>query len=164
VDFMPSPNRNTGRPTGRPYIVEYDSLSKSCETCGVVFGLRDERFQSRARFERRRFCSVACAGVEPSLREKFWGRIFRNDESGCWEWRGASYGKGYGAISIRGAKTRVHRFSYELHKGPIPEGLMILHACDNRLCVNPAHLRPGTAKENTADAIARGRLKGRSGT
>jgi hypothetical protein len=50
----------------------------------------------------------------------------------------------------------VHRYSYELHKGPISEGLHVLHECDNKLCINPDHLRAGTHAENIRDAVARG--------
>ena len=51
-----------------------------------------------------------------------------------------------------------HRVSYQLNVGAIPDGLYVLHSCDNPGCVNPAHLRAGSAKENTHDAISRGRL------
>jgi hypothetical protein len=68
------------------------------------------------------------------------------------------FAKGYGAVSVNGVKTRAHRLAYELSNGPIPAGKMILHSCDNRRCVNPAHLRPGTAQENWEDALTRGRL------
>jgi hypothetical protein len=161
---MPSPNRNTGRPTGRPYIAEYDRLTKACERCGSEFGLRDKRFQSRARFEQRRFCSPACSATAGKPPESFWSRVNRAGDGECWEWQGPLYRNGYGAISINGIKTRAHRYSFELHKGPIPAGKMILHSCDNRRCVNPAHLRPGTAKDNIQDAIARGRIGKRAGS
>jgi hypothetical protein len=67
------------------------------------------------------------------------------DPSGCWLWRGQrdSYGHHRGRPA--------HRASWELHHGPIAEGLVILHGCDVKGCVNPAHLRPGTTQENAAD-------------
>lgn len=81
--------------------------------------------------------------------------------SGCWLWTGATDEYGYGQLSRHVNKKRInlkaHRFSYQLHKGPIPDGLKILHSCDTPLCINPAHLRAGTDKENKADSIARGR-------
>ena len=60
-------------------------------------------------------------------------------------------------VSFRSKGRRAHRVSYELFKGPIPAGLHILHRCDTPACVNPAHLRAGTVKENMAEREARGR-------
>jgi len=80
-------------------------------------------------------------------------------DTGCWMWEGTTYKNGYGWIKAFGKVVSVHRFSYELHKGPIPEGMHILHSCDVRRCVNPDHLRAGTHKENMAEAADRGRMR-----
>lgn len=77
--------------------------------------------------------------------------------SGCWEWSGPYDKDGYGVIKRLGKTYRAHRVSFTIHNGKIPEGLMILHSCDNPKCVNPAHLSPGTAKDNSDDMIRRGR-------
>lgn len=77
-------------------------------------------------------------------------------ENMCWEWRG-SLSKGYGQIKVNGRPLRAHRMAYEVAKGDIPEGMHILHSCDNPKCCNPAHLRPGTHQENMDDMQARGR-------
>jgi HNH endonuclease len=77
-------------------------------------------------------------------------------DSGCWEWISANDGH-YGLIYCNNKNNKAHRVSYEAFVGPIPKGLHILHSCDNPLCINPAHLRPGTAKENMADRDRRGR-------
>jgi hypothetical protein len=83
--------------------------------------------------------------------------------TGCWLWmRGAGSG-GYGTISVGGKTVRTNRASYEAFYGPIPEGLFVLHSCDQKLCVNPEHLSADTRGENTRQAYARGltpRLRG----
>lgn len=89
--------------------------------------------------------------------DRFWAKVNKNGPSGCWDWTGSHDQHGYGQIRISRRSVRAHRFSYELHKGPIPEGLDCLHHCDRPSCVNPDHLYAGDAKQNTADAIARGR-------
>ena len=82
-----------------------------------------------------------------------------NHGTGCWEWTGHKSSVGYGLIKVFGRMSSVHRYSYELHKGPIPEGLHILHECDNKVCINPDHLRAGTHAENIEDAVARGLIR-----
>lgn len=89
------------------------------------------------------------------LADRFWSKVERGD--GCWLWRGAIDGNGYGGIKIAGKMYRCSRVAYELTNGPIPAGLIVLHSCDNRACVNPAHLRSGTHKDNTRDMIERKR-------
>lgn len=90
-------------------------------------------------------------------------RFFRSlakTEDGCWNWIGRFVGKGYGSIGLggKGAKQKlVHRLSYEIHKGPIPDGMVVMHTCDNPRCVNPDHLEAGTQSQNIKDAFARGR-------
>lgn len=66
---------------------------------------------------------------------------------GCWVWTAATV-KGYGHLRVQGRDWYAHRFSYEQAVGPIPDGLQIDHLCQNKLCVNPDHLEPVTAREN----------------
>lgn len=75
----------------------------------------------------------------------------------CIIWQAQIGTDGYGRISVKGKDKKAHRVAYELAKGPIPEGKMILHSCHVRACVNPAHLRPGTAQENTMDKVRHGK-------
>lgn len=72
----------------------------------------------------------------------------------CWEWQGSRTVAGYGRI----ANVYVHRLMYAEHHGEIADGIEIMHTCDNPPCVNPAHLRAGTHRDNMADASAKGRL------
>lgn len=67
---------------------------------------------------------------------------------GCWVWHGSHNGVGYGELRIAGRKVYAHRWSYEHHVGPIPDGLQIDHLCRNPACVNPEHLEPVTPTEN----------------
>lgn len=84
------------------------------------------------------------------------------NEAECWEWQGDRFHndgiKNYGKLQFKKTCTGAHRFSYELHYGQIPEGLIICHKCDNPPCVNPHHLFAGTYSDNMFDASKKGRL------
>lgn len=85
-----------------------------------------------------------------------YSHVSKNSE-GCWEWTRALNNKGYGVCSILGRQTLAHRASFEISNGAIPKGAAILHSCDNPRCINPAHLRAGSQRENVKDAIKRAR-------
>ena len=87
---------------------------------------------------------------------RFWANVHRGN--GCWNWTGHTK-RGYGKMRAGGRSWASHRVSYQIHFGPIPEGLYVLHKCDNPSCVNPAHLEAGTQSENIAQAKRRGRMK-----
>jgi hypothetical protein len=114
-----------------------------------------------------------------SIPERFWSRVDQTDPSGCWLWTGHRNQKGYGTIAILTSKlyqVRAHRLAWELASGtPVPAGLKVLHVCDDRACVRNdepgvyevngqqrpryGHLFLGTAADNNADMIAKGRAR-----
>lgn len=90
---------------------------------------------------------------------------FEVTEAGCWEFTGKRNDDGYGVVSVTRAGVvgvRAHRLAYETWVGPIPNGLVVMHACDNPPCINPDHLSVGTHGDNMADMMAKGR-SGRRG-
>lgn len=119
----------------------------------TLAGLQSPGVQKRAGMSRR-----------VPIGERFHAKV-EIQPSGCWHWTGARNVQGYGFIADRtgeGRKRRATHISLELDGRPKPDGKpYALHSCDNPQCVNPAHLRWGTAKDNAADMIARGKLNTR---
>jgi len=88
------------------------------------------------------------------------GARYIKKESGCWEWTGTRNGYGYGIFLLPGeVPIRAHRYFYEQSNGPIPDGLVVMHTCDNPPCVNPDHLRVGTKGDNNRDRFQKKRGK-----
>ena len=80
------------------------------------------------------------------------------NEDGCWVWAWNVHPKGYGTVRIDGRNYKAHRVAYELGNGPIPEGHILRHLCNNPSCINPAHLRAGTPRENMRDMVSAGNM------
>jgi hypothetical protein len=88
---------------------------------------------------------------------RFWEKVDKRGPDECWMWT-ACLSNRYGAIHVNGKDIRASRFSYELHFGPIPDQLNVLHKCDTPGCVNPNHLWLGTQSENIEDCKRKGRI------
>ena len=118
-------------------------IIKLCKHCKVGF---------EATCGRAEYCSTAChisSNVKPN--------------GSCLEWQSGLDKDGYGVVKLRGGRRlKAHRASFELVHGQIPSGMMLCHSCDNPRCVNPDHLFIGSAKDNKADCVSKGRhVKGR---
>jgi len=97
------------------------------------------------------------------LAERFYLHVAQRRPEQCWLWTGAVMSSGYGCIRVAGTTLQAHRVSYEIESGEtIPPGVCVLHRCDNRRCVNPAHLFPGSVTDNNADRHRKGRSRGAS--
>lgn len=136
-------------------------IDRVCEACGKRFGT----YKSVIEKGRGRFCSQACSNRTSgalrarSIEERFWEKVNKTD--GCWLWIGAKTRDGYGQIKRYQnlSNFRAHRLSWEIHNGPIPDGLDVLHNCDNPPCVRPDHLWLGTDADNMRDRDEKGRCR-----
>lgn len=117
-------------------------FQRNCAGCGKEF---------TTRYPKSFFCSLDC---------RFWDSVDKEGHpKGCWIWKKYKSKYGYGKVGVENRDVvAAHRVSYELTYGPIPEGLFILHSCDNPPCVNPTHLRAGTPQQNVDDMISRNRM------
>ena len=93
-----------------------------------------------------------------SIEKRFWAKVQKAE--GCWPWMAFRMKNGYGTIGVgrrEEGKKFAHRVSWEIHFGPIPDGLHVLHRCDTPFCVRPDHLWLGTDKDNSEDREKKGR-------
>lgn len=140
-------------------------VQRTCDECGRIFTAPPYRFRGD-----HSFCSTACNYTHRTtdIQTRFWRYVGPPDENGCHLWTGARAKAGYGRIGTgghRGGHVGSHRIAWEIANGPIPDGLWVLHKCDNPPCVNPDHLFLGTLADNQADMRAKGRhIKGEACT
>ena len=127
-----------------------------CEKPAEARGLCNTHYM---RLRRANLVPVGTRAPAP-IEERFWRYVDKRAD-GCWPWLGGGRSaKGYGHLGEcgRGGKmVLAHRLSFEIHNGPIPTGLVVMHSCDNPACVNPAHLRVGSMAENIKEAYDKGR-------
>ncbi len=148
---MHSNSTKSSRQSPRP------RLTLVCDQCGKTFSIHQSKIKPDGNW-----CSYACRGKAKtrSAEERFWSHVAKAGPEDCWNWTGAKARADYGTFCVRkGLWVPTHRYSWELHHGPIPDGLFVLHNCpggDNSLCCNPAHLWLGTQADNMRDKIAKG--------
>lgn len=148
---------------------------KVCKVCGSKYTRRRDsgKLTCLRQWEKSTVCGMNCSrqlareavkrkwDIPPEVR--FWEKVDVEDRNlsidKCWEWKGSRTETNYGQFRSMGTTVLAHRFSYELHKGKIPEGLFVRHHCDNPPCVNPNHLEVGTARDNNDDKKKRGRSR-----
>lgn len=137
-------------------------VSWRCSKCGATF----ERATSGARVYS--FCSRRCSSsrIRQAMEERFWAKVDKNGPvpqhmphlGQCWIWTAGTGDEGYGQLCVDGRMRRAHRVSWEMQVGPIQEDKpCVLHHCDNRACVRPAHLWAGTLLDNCRDMDRKGR-------
>jgi HNH endonuclease len=122
--------------------------TKKCEYCGST-GLN---------YQGRRFCSRECVETYERLHvnDRFWRFVAKTEPNSCWPWLKGTL-NGYGRFNFNDTRMLAHRYAWTITHGPIPDGLDVLHACDNPPCCNPAHLFLGTHQDNMADMMQKGR-------
>lgn len=104
------------------------------------------------------------AATMANVETRFWSWVDQSHLDGCWPWMGSRSPKGYGQFMWPDRKPRrAPRVMWWLVFGAIPDGMFVLHRCDNPCCVNPTHLFLGTMKDNTRDMVLKGRARGARG-
>lgn len=129
--------------------------------CGQRTNTIPETNRPRGRIKGQHFRYIRGHNARQSLIERFWRYVRADGPEGCWLWTGATASCGYGKLNINRRSVRAHRIAYELLVGPIPEGHLVLHKCNNPACCNPAHLTTGSHKDNTAYMMQCGRQRNR---
>lgn len=133
-------------------------FTRSCSRCGKEFVIE------HARHKRQVFCSVTCSAnarpvSDPSVR--FRAKVAVGAPGDCWLWLGAHGAEGYGSFYFQKRVHPAHRAAWIIANGPIPDGLLVMHRCDNPRCVNPSHLQLGTYTDNSIDMVTKGRHRGK---
>lgn len=101
--------------------------------------------------------TVCKQGNGDNAEQRFWSRVaLTADIERCWDWQAGRFSTGYGSVLVHGKTTTAHRAAWFYAYGVMPT-LHVLHSCDNRICVNPHHLREGTNQDNIADKVSRNR-------
>lgn len=130
------------------------TTTRLCKACKIDKPLEDFYEDRRVKKDGRRSKCISCLtnGLPPGPVPMNPLTRYTVDDRGCWIWSGAVHATGYGSIKWNGKATVAHRVVYTLLKGEIPEGKVLDHLCNVKLCVNPDHLDPTTMSINTQRA------------
>jgi hypothetical protein len=135
-------------------------IPRTCQHCGKSFAVPPSKVQEGG----GKFCSISCGVTHRNIARyadtaaRFWSKVDRSGGAdACWPWLGGHAHYGHGRFWLHGRRVHAHRVAYILTRGPIPDGLDILHTCDNPPCCNPAHHYPGTQIDNVRDRQERNR-------
>lgn len=144
----------------KPKRIFFGITVRKCERCGCPFSFR--ACPSNISLGRGRFCSKNCQKQWQTipLAVRFKKYVGKPEISGCVPWVGLRNADGYGLIGSgtkNGRNLLAHRVAYEFAHGKIPDGMLILHHCDNPPCINVKHLFLGTHADNHADMMQKGR-------
>jgi hypothetical protein len=100
---------------------------------------------------------VSNTNLTPKDIERFRSKVDRRGPDECWPWTAGRDVSGHGVFWLKPKYRPAHVVAWEIENGPMPEGLIGLHTCDNPPCVNPNHITPGTHRQNKMDSVLRGR-------
>ena len=135
------------------------TMIKQCEWCGADYSLQPHTASKRM------FCSLKCVGLK-NKRVHGAGDLLartRAGENGCLEWTGRTDKQGYGVTFYNGSRRLVHRVVFaDTHHVKLSLSNVVMHSCDNRICINPDHLSVGTQQDNLRDMVNKGRHAKRS--
>lgn len=136
-------------------------MAKRCCRCGKIKDNKDF-YKNKATIDSLSNACKLCTYTPRTNRTKFKSALEVYEscvvkKDGCWSWNGSKDSRGYCSFSFNGTSHIAHRFSYETFNGPIPEGKLIRHTCDNPECTNPEHLLVGDHKDNANDMVERKR-------
>ncbi len=124
------------------------TVSRPCQNCGKTITATPSKLTAFCHWR----CAQAWADLEARFHRKVGPPVIHLPHLGpCRDWQGKVDDYGYGKIRHGDVFLGAHRVSYEVARGPIPQGLMICHKCSRRLCVEPEHLYPGTGLDNMRD-------------